>query len=131
MNDYIFTDAHIAERMTDDALRGKFLFARGLGWLEWTGTRWRRTDASVVQESGRRWMLSRYEEALVNLSKAVGTSNSKQAEYEVDQWRTYSTHGRVRGLVEDFCRGILHEDGENFDKDPDVLNVANGVVDLR
>lgn len=54
-----FTDAGLAEIIADKALRGRFLKARGVGWLQWTGTYWRECGDGPPTEAVRRFVMGR------------------------------------------------------------------------
>ena len=48
----------------------------------------------------------------------------------IKAWHAYLGRSRLEAIVS-LARGILLVDAADFDADPDLLNVANGVVDLQ
>jgi putative DNA primase/helicase len=98
---------------------------QALGWLVWDGTRWRRDEQEVAM-------------ALVKDSARLIFDEAKHAADEelaakLSKWAVTSQHSaRVRGAM-----SMLSSEREisalftDFDKDPWLLTVANGTVDLR
>lgn len=113
-------DAHIGERIADDYLEGNYLHTRGRGWMRFDGRRWERVDGDIVFEEIRQGVLDFHrQEAL--------------ARADVDRLKQisalFSAH-RMRALLA-VAKGYLAVDDGEFDAHPDLLNVGNGVLDLR
>jgi len=47
-NQLQLTDTYLLDMVERCMLRGQFLWARGLGWLRWTGLVWASVDAGIV-----------------------------------------------------------------------------------
>ena len=112
--------ARISELLVDRVLRGKYCWSNSLGWMRWDGTKWSATTTEDVVEQSRRF-------AKRLLVAAV------RAGADLDTIRAYSrrlTAGAVRAAA-DLAKGQLLVDAAAFDAHPDLLNVANGVIDLR
>jgi putative DNA primase/helicase len=96
----------------------RFLYCPAFGWLEWVGTHWRAgADALVVRA------------AVNSLRRRRHLAVDAMAEEIV---RTTRANGqRVSACVQLFRALVTEPDVEAFDKDPDLLNCLNGVVNLR
>ena len=113
-------DAHIGERIADDYLAGKFLHSAGLGWLMFDGRRWQRVGEPVVGEQVRLGVLDFY-------SREV----KAQAEAErLKQISSLFSANRLRAILW-IIKGYLAVNDDEFDAHPDLVNVGNGVLDLR
>jgi putative DNA primase/helicase len=113
------TDSNISELLVNRVLRGKYHWANGLGWMRFDGKKWTQTTDYDVIEQSRRFATD-----LVAKVAAGG---------DADNIRKYTRRlsaGAVRAAA-DLAKGQLLIDGSAFDRHPDLLNVANGVVDLR
>lgn len=114
------SDAHVSELLVDRVLRGKYCWAAGLGWMRWDGRKWLRTTPEDVIEQSRLFANTLVAEAVARKS-------------DPDKIRAYTRRlsaGAVRAAA-DLAKGQLLIDAAKFDQHPDLLNVANGVVDLR
>ena len=119
-----FTDARLAETVAAEVLKNRFIWASGLGWLEWDGRRWcRSTDVSVI-EALRQYVLDRFNAAVAALKKDQGPMA------DVDGWRGLLAAGRLRA-VRDLARGIVEHRVDELDGNPDLLNTPDGVIELR
>lgn len=117
-----FSDADVAEALADH-LRREWLYVALWGrWLRWTGTRWAKDETEQVHEVARRWVIE-----LVATVARVGASaeDVKRAARYRDRAKLDAALTMARRI-----EGIAASPSE-FDRDPDLLNVANGVVDLR
>lgn len=110
------------ERLAD-ALRGRFAYTDGMGWLEWSGRVWSARSNVAVREATREFIRDFTEVALDDdgvsldygeLLKRLGSLN---------------TAAKVNALT-DLARGLLIRDAGEFDADPDVINCANGLLHL-
>lgn len=117
-----FDDAHVAEALAGH-LRGCWLYVATWGrWLQWDGTRWASDDIEAVHEEARRWVIE------------LGTTLFRIGASSDDLRRCAGYRNRTRlDAVLTMARRIdgISARSEDFDQDPDVLNVANGTVDLR
>jgi putative DNA primase/helicase len=121
-----FTDAVLAERVAREVLAGKFCHTAALGWLHWDGKRWTQCAETEPTEAVRLWVVSKFEEA-------TALMRTEQADAElVKKWLQPLAKGKINAVVA-LTRGIksVTAKAEEFDKHPDLLNVDNGVVDLR
>jgi putative DNA primase/helicase len=107
-------------------------FAVGMGWLVWTGLRWKRDErrahlqiAGVVSRARQQAVLARpiaegdkVNQAIkfADIKSAIRSENLSRLEAAIS---VASTHP-----------SIVHDVNE-FDKDPYLLGVKNGIVDLR
>jgi putative DNA primase/helicase len=113
-------DAYLAETVANRALRGRYVWVSGLGWMRYDGRVWKRVPDDHVAEQVRLDLIKQYEreaKAGATVSWLMKLSQTLAA-------------GRIRALA-GMCRGILLVDAADFDAHPDLLNAANGVVDLR
>lgn len=113
-------DAHIAQRLAEGVLAGRFCWAAGLGWLRWDGKRWRSATDKTVAEAIRQTVIRIHAD---EAKAGVGVARLKALS------SLLSAH-RIRSLVSLAC-GILETTADTFDRHPDLLNVGNGVVDLK
>ncbi|MFG2729475.1 phage/plasmid primase, P4 family [Streptomyces canus] len=119
-----FTDAFLAEEAAHEVLDGRFCFATGLGWLEWTGAVWRRCedgDAGAV-EAWRQHVVSRYEAAV----KALRSGGDRA---QAESWGKITSAGRLRSVI-GLAQKLVTVAGGDLDAHPDLLNTPSGVVDL-
>jgi putative DNA primase/helicase len=113
-------DAYLAETVANRTLRGRYVWVSGLGWMRYDGRVWKRVPDDQVAEQVRLDLIKQYEreaKAGATVSWLMKLSQTLAA-------------GRIRALA-GLCRGILLVDAAEFDAHPDLLNAANGVVDLR
>ena len=126
-----FSDAHLAGEFAIEVLIDKYCWTAGLGWMKWDGKRWHRTRDEDIQEVCRQWTLDKYKQATERYIDAVRANGNVQvAQAEVNKWKTYLGRNRIDALV-DMGKGIVLKDASEFDTHPDLLNVANGIVNLR
>lgn len=112
-------DAHMAARIADDALAGRYLWAAGLGWQKFDGRRWERASDAAIAETVRKAVIDFH-------------ASEARAGADVDRLRKISSlfsANRIRAVVS-LARGICEVQADEFDRHPDLLNVGNGVVDL-
>lgn len=115
-----FTDTDIAKWLASRHFNGEWVFNNALGWHRWNGSVW---EPATVQELRR-----------------VITDTLKSAEFEarvqgistdlLNKWKTRMSNNSIRGTIaqleaELFVRTTF------FNQRPELLNVANGVLDLR
>lgn len=120
--DESLTDSRMAERVADDVLAEKFRFVRGLGWLEYDGMVWRDSGEEQVIEETRRYLKQMLHDA------SGGTADAQRLKAMVG----LLSAPRIRAIAQ-LTKGMdgIGAHVEDFDAEPALLNVANGVVDLR
>lgn len=112
-------DAYIGEFIADQHLAGTYVCASGYGWKKFDGRRWKSVSREVVAEDIRQWLikfLQREAHARANHARLQQISRMLSA----SKIRAISYIVELRLTTDD-----------QFDKHPHLLNVANGVVDLR
>lgn len=124
--DASFTDAFLTDTVCDEVLRGQFLYARGLGWMRYDGSKWSTTDDSPLIEEIRGWAKASFEEAVEEYKRDQG----REVKARMEGWRQILNSGRLKALAS-LARGPLHKEATDFDSHADLLNCPNGVVDLR
>lgn len=114
------TDAHMSTYLATQ-FGDRFVWVRGLGgWLEFDGKRW--------TESTEEELVAAVHSALIDFrttESAAGVDSDRMRSIQ----RLLSA-SRMLGLAR-LLRGQLSAKAEVFDAHPDLLNCANGVVDLR
>lgn len=123
--DASFTDAYLTDTVCAEALDGRFLFARGLGWMRYDGSRWTETGDAVLVEEIRQWAKSHWEEVV----EEYKSDQSGDVRARMKNWSQVLTSNRLRALA-GLAKGPLHCEASEFDAHPDLLNCPNGVVDL-
>lgn len=123
--DASFTDAYLTDTVCSEALEGSFLFARGLGWMRYDGSRWAETGDAVLVEAIRQWAKGHWEEVVEEFKTDQGTD----VRARMKNWNLVLTSNRLRALA-GLAKGPLHCEATEFDAHPDLLNCPNGVVDL-
>jgi phage/plasmid-associated DNA primase len=110
--------------MAAEALKGKFLYAEGMGWLRWDGRRWATASDKRVGQVAATWA----QRFIVGLVR--GGASDEMIKFAL----RYREVGNVRNLI----AGALTAEGDDsllvnvtdLDRDPDLLNVGNGTVHL-
>ncbi len=116
-----FTDARLADTVADEVFDGGYCWAGSLGWLQWTGGRWRDCTDQTVGEAVRRYSLDRFTQAVLAADRDPTV---------IDGWRTMLGAGRERSVTS-LAKGIVEKRGDEFDTQHDLLNTPTGVVDLE
>jgi len=127
-----FTHADQAAVIARDLLTGRYVFARALGWLRWDGRRWRDCPLEVVRDE-----IAEHYRNFVNAEgkRILAAAGGDWA--KVDK----ADHAYLASLkkllskawldaVTSLASGKVLVEATAFDAHPDLLNVANGVVDL-
>jgi putative DNA primase/helicase len=142
-------DAHLGARIAEEYLRGRWCWSSGLGWLKWDRRRWEGVPETAAQEAIRRALIEAHRQDLAAANarlearhdKARRAEDEEAAKAERDAattehrdrlraLRSYFTLGKIKAVLS-IAKGVLIEDAESFDAEPYLLNVGNGVVDLR
>lgn len=116
------TDLGNAERLVDHfgvSLR----WCAALGWLIWDGRRWAPDDRLMVEEKARMTVRRIYGEA-------EGEPDDKRR-MELARHAKASESRRSISAMVDLSRHLLAIRVSDLDSDPWLLNVANGILDLR
>jgi putative DNA primase/helicase len=113
-------DAYLAATIADRVLQGRYVWVSGLGWMRYVGGVWKRVPDDHVAEQVRLDVIKQHER-----EAKQGASVSRLKELSA-----ILAAGRIRALA-GLCRGILLVDAGEFDAYSDLLNAANGIVDLR
>lgn len=113
------SDSFFVERVVDERLEAEFCWSPQLGWMHWNGKVWERVDDTLVRDEVRRYVAEWVAAQVTRPTAGVG----------MEDLIKLLSKGRI-SAVTDLARGILHVDGTEFDTDPDVITVANGVIDL-
>jgi len=117
------TDSKIAQVLCDELLHGSHCWAEGLGWFRWDGQRWRRTSEELVVETVRQWVTQ-----YVNVQVANVFVRADKEAFRL--LLGLESAYRLKAIAQ-LCRGALAVEASAFDSHPDLLNVPNGIVDLR
>jgi len=112
-------DAYLGARIAEDDLKGRFLYHQGYGWMRFDGRRWAPVGESVVGE--------RIRQALIELHRAETEGGAEPG--RLQQILRMLSAAKIRALA--YIVKLRLTTDEQFDMHPDLLNVANGVVDLR
>lgn len=117
-----FSDTWVATRVHGDWAKrnSHVVYSPGLGWLRWNGRRWKPVPEEVIADKVQKYML----EWLAN---------------EVNDGVSSERRGRIAALLskprqERIARALKVVEvveATRFDNDHDLLNVGNGIVDLR
>lgn len=114
------SDANVSELFVERVLRGKYCYSPGLGWLRFDGKKWCRVAYEDVTEKSRKFARKLLAEQVTR-----GASSDK-----IRAYTKRLSAGAVRACAE-LAKGQLLIAADEFDTHPDLLNVGNGVVDLR
>lgn len=113
-------DSRMAEWMYQIGLGRAWRFAPGLGWMHWTGKQWKNDSEDAVKNAVRMIMIN------INLIASDVVANKTV----MKQIQNLMTVGKISAVIS-LMRGVSLVDGNMFDANAHLLNVANGVVDLR
>lgn len=135
---HLCTDQANANRLVR-AYGSRVLVAAGK-WYAWDGRRWLADEADVYRYACRLSALVR-EEAREVLAKAqarmagdgstAGMEKARETAEALEKWSTRSESKASIEAAVGLARKMLTVEAEALDADPWLLNVRNGVVDLR
>ena len=111
-------DALIGEWIARNHLQG-FIHAKGLGWLKFDERRWKPVEEIIVAEVVR--------QALIEFHRSEAQSGAEAS--RLQQISRMLSASRIRAIT--YVTKLCKTTGDAFDAHPDLLNVHNGVVDLR
>jgi putative DNA primase/helicase len=124
-----FTDAGLAEIIAAKVLRGKFVAARGIGWLQWTGTRWRECGDGPATEALRLFVMGRMRLFARKLASDPSNGDLLDA---IEAWKKVGSAARIAAVLKLASNLVEVEvEADALDADADLLNTPSGVVDLR
>src|SRR5258706_2963972 len=120
-----YTDLGNARRLVER--HGKRLrYVREWGWLVWDGKRWMRDETAHVMEAAKESILSLYAEA------AAMADNDARRQAYVDHATRSESRYKLEAMVKLAETGpAIATTPDQFDRDPWLLNVQNGTIDLR
>ncbi|MGV9481263.1 DNA primase family protein [Gordonia aichiensis] len=113
-------DVPLAEYLAP-ILQPRIRYVPQLGWLRFNGKMWKRITNEQVNKHVQRWILTLVQRETLD------------ANIDADRRRRLTsllTAGRVKA-VRSLLQGLLEQSAEEFDAHAYLLNVQNGVVDLR
>lgn len=116
------SDDALAERFAD-AVRDLWANVDGVGLLRYDGKVWRVVDEALLVEKARTYLRDVRQE----MTALAIRRGDKPLEVEAKRLGQKGAIAAVARLT----AGILLDNSPTLDADPDVLNVQNGVVDLR
>ena len=119
-----FDDARISEYISERYLKARFRHSGGLGWMHYDGKRWSGVGEPIVTEAVRQAVLEFHGEALQLYASGAITQD------QLDKTFRLLSANRMSVIVK-LSKGYLNGPDDKWDAHPDLLNVANGVVDLR
>ncbi|MGW7243190.1 DNA primase family protein [Streptomyces sp. NPDC054804] len=145
------SEIHLGERIAREYLDGEFIAWGRNAWSRWDGRRWARCSDSAVFDAVRKAVLRLFvtEIAAVNERHTKATADAaKLSETKEEEGRAALAAAnamrdrRVKELnglrfagkvsnLQRVSRGVLEREQSEFDAHPDLLNVGNGVVDLK
>ncbi|WP_406127977.1 phage/plasmid primase, P4 family [Streptomyces sp. NBC_00989] len=116
------SDAFLVEQIASECLAGRFCWSPHLGWMRWDDRVWAHADDATVRDEVRRYLAE----------WVIGQITRPTAGVGYEDLLKLLTKGRIGGLT-DLARGLddVLVNGQDFDADPDVITVENGIVDLR
>lgn len=124
--DAAFSDAVLTDTVCSEELEGRYRWAKGLGWMQWTGKVWQETSDVTVTEAIRQWALEQFNQTLEEQRRDA----NRDMRTQIDGWRSTLSASKLGNLLR-LSRGVLECAATDFDSDPDLLNCPNGIVDLR
>lgn len=112
-------DGYIGPYIGERHLKGKFLHHNVFGWMKFDGRRWVAVAETAVAEVIRK--------ALIDLHRFEATAGAEPG--RLQQISRMLGASRIRGIT--YIVKLSLATDQPFDTHPDLLNVNNGVVDLR
>lgn len=113
-------DASLIAWVAARGLDGRWCYSGGVGWRFWDGRRWVDRGEHDAREALR----------VVALDLCATVVRSGLPAAKVKAFLSLRTTGRLSSLTQ-LLKGVTSVDGESFDTHADLLNVGNGIVDLR
>lgn len=110
-------DAYIGERLA--SRHPEFVYTMGMGWVMFDGRRWKPVSANAVAEMVRHELIAMWES-----DARAGAEPAR-----LQQMSRMLTAGKIKAIT--YIVELCLTTDRQFDNHPHLLNVANGVVDLR
>jgi putative DNA primase/helicase len=107
---------------------GDMLYAVGVGWMVWDGTRWKRVAPEVIQNRISRFYRTQFEKMLKQYMATMDEKYSGLAK----AFKSFMGTGRLLSIMNHLkiTDGVL-VDVKDLDTHKHLLNTPNGIVDLR
>jgi len=101
---------------------GRFLWNDSFGWVHYTGSQWAIEEAEQALER-----------AIVHvLTRRIEAASQPETFESSDKLRKFALPNRTRiEGAKALLRSLVVAAPSSFDREPDLLNCANGVIDLR
>lgn len=131
-------------------------YVEAWGWLVWDGKRWQKDETGAVMRLAKRTALTFYQDATRQLEHAAAATKAaedasaagdegaektaldraKAAQKGAKALTDHAKRCQARSQLENMVKLAQSEPGipavpDDFDRDPWLLNVANGLLDLR
>jgi len=131
-------------------------YVEAWGWLVWDGKRWQKDETGAVMRLAKRTALTFYQDATRQLEQAAAATKTaedasaagdegaektaldraKAAQKGAKALTDHAKRCQARSQLENMVKLAQSEPGipavpDDFDRDPWLLNVANGLLDLR
>lgn len=120
---YALTDTGNAERFAaQHADKAKYVTAWKT-WLVWDGKRWRHDDRGMIDQ------LSKETARSLDLEVSASLDDDERKRLRAHATKTESRAGRENMIA--LARSELAASPDDFDREPMLLNVTNGTIDLR
>lgn len=113
-------DDDLAKNLADRGLEKHFRYVVGRGWLRWDGRCWAACDALELWEP--------ISEEIRTLAEEWFTTGKNNG--QIVKLKSFLDVPRMKRLIESL-RAVLLLPADRLDSHPDLLNCANGTVDLR
>lgn len=107
---------------------GDMLYAVGVGWMVWDGTRWKRVAPEVIQNRVSRFYRAQFEKMLKQFMATMDDKFSDLAK----AYKGFMSSARLGSILNHLrvTDGVL-VDVNDLDQHKHLLNTPKGVVDLR
>ena len=112
-------DAYIGELIADQHLSGNYLHASGYGWMKFDGRRWKIVPREVLAEAVRLWLIE------FHRREAQAGADHRR----LGQISTMLSAAKIKAIS--YIVELRLTTDRQFDQHPHLLNVGNGVVDMR
>lgn len=122
-----FTDAGLADTVAESVLKGRFLRARGIGWLAWDDTRWRECGDGPPTDAVRLFVLAQIRRYADKLKRDPASADALDG---IAAWKKIASAARIVAVLK-LAGNLVEIEAGNLDANPDLLNTPTGVVDLR
>lgn len=135
---YRCTDAGNARRFADMHSSTMRFVKAWNQWVTWDGRRWQRDTSGAADRAGKEVRAAIYADASRMMASAAaainagGTVGPTTADVLVKWAEKSSSHARLDAMLNEARSEVeIAAKATDFDRDPWLLNVANGTIDLR